>query len=252
LRLKKSLGQHFLKSRTVLRRIVEVAKLQRESRVIEIGAGSGALTKEILAKNPLELVVVEIDSRWVEFLREKFKDKVKILQADATKFDFSSLNKTYIYIGNLPYNAATAILRNIITHRKTVERGIFMVQKEVAIRLSSKIGKNYGYFSALISTFFDVKLLFDVHPSAFYPQPKVTSTVFELTPAGFDMPEEELLSFEKFLKTVFSHRRKKLRSNLRLSVTGAVFEIRAEELPPERLLELYRELREKGYLCLTT
>jgi 16S rRNA A1518/A1519 N6-dimethyltransferase RsmA/KsgA/DIM1 with predicted DNA glycosylase/AP lyase activity len=66
------------------------------------------------------------------------------------------------------------------------------------------------------------------------------------------MPEEELLSFEKFLKTVFSHRRKKLRSNLRLSVTGAVFEKRAEELPPERLLELYRELREKGYLCLTT
>ena len=74
MRLKKSLGQHFLKSRTVLRRIVEVAKLQRESRVIEIGAGSGALTKEILAKNPLELVVVEIDSRWVELLREKFKD----------------------------------------------------------------------------------------------------------------------------------------------------------------------------------
>ena len=251
---KKSLGQHFLKDKAVLRKIADIGNIQEVSEVVEIGAGSGALTEEILKRKPARLIALEIDPRWVEFLKRRFGEKVEVLQEDAVNFNFSSLGGHYTYMGNLPYNVATAILRNLLTHRKTVKKGIFMLQKEVATRLTSKRGKNYGYFPALFSHFFRVKPLFDVPPSAFYPPPKVTSTVVELLPTGFDLPENELLSFERFLKVAFSHRRKKLKSNLPppLPAVGELLDRRAEELPPEELLELYERLKEKGYLCFTT
>ncbi len=245
-RLKKSLGQHFLRDKSVIKRIVDAAGDIKGREIVEIGAGGGALTKEIVKREPRKLFIVEIDREWVAYLREKFSDKAEVLEGDATKFDFSALGKDLIYFGNLPYNVSTAILRNILSHRKTVKFGIFMVQKEVAERLSSKRGKNYGYFPALFSLFFKVEKLFDVPPAAFFPPPKVYSTVIKITPSGFDMKDSKLLKFENFLKTAFSHRRKKLKSNLRIKNTsseiGKLLEKRAEQLSPFELLELFERL----------
>ncbi len=247
-RLKKSLGQHFLKDKSVIRRIVEAAGDITGKRVVEIGAGGGALTEEILKRQPEKLLVVEIDKEWVDYLRNRFPTgNVEVLEGDATKFDFSALGKGLTYFGNLPYNVSTAILRNLLSHRKTVDLGVFMVQKEVAERLSSRRGKAYGYFPALFSLFFKVERLFDVPPSAFFPPPKVFSTVFKIVPTGFEMTPEELIGFEDFLKRAFSHRRKKLKSNVSVKDVPAgfrdFFEKRAEELSPEELLALFRGLQ---------
>jgi len=245
-RLKKSLGQHFLKDKNVVRRIVDAGKLSPEDRVLEIGPGGGALTEEIVGRNPKEFIAVEIDPEWVSFLKEKFGDKVKIIYADATDFDFSSLGGKFVYFGNLPYNVSTAIFRNLLTHRKTLKKGIFMVQKEVADRLTAKKGKEYGYFPALLSLFFDIKKLFNVPPKAFTPPPKVMSTVVEISPKEFDMEEEELRKFESFLKRAFSQRRKKLKKNLGIKELPEELrefkDKRAEEIPPLELLKIFRTL----------
>ncbi len=252
MRLKKSLGQHFLKDKSVVRRIADALGVFEDDCVVEIGGGGGALTEELIKRNPKELVVVEIDPEWCEYLSSKFEN-LKVINADAVEFNFSSLGSKWKFAGNLPYNVSTAILRNLLDHRKVFEKGVFMVQKEVADRLTASSGKDYGYLPALLSNFFSFKKLFDVPPGAFQPPPKVMSTVFLMEPKSFDMRKEELLEFERFLKKAFSHRRKKLKKNLGLKkFTGteevkSLIDKRAEEIPPRELLELFRELKLLGY-----
>jgi len=247
MKLKKSLGQHFLKDKGVIKRIVDSGNITPEDRVVEIGPGGGALTEEILKRRPKELILIEIDPQWVEYLNKKFGDSVRIFNADATEFDFSRLEEDLKFFGNLPYNVSTAIIRNLLRHRNSFREGVFMVQKEVADRLAAKSGKEYGYLPALLQPFFRIEKLFDVHPKAFIPPPKVWSTVFRMVPTGFEMEEEELLSFEKFLKSAFSHRRKKLKKNLSLKTFPKGFEEladkRAEEVSPETFLSLFRSLK---------
>ncbi len=244
MRLKKFLGQHFLKDKGVARRIVEAGDVKKEDRVLEIGAGGGALTEEILKKEPSQLVLLEIDSEWVEFLREKFGSSAEVIQADAVNFNFSELEGKWKFFGNLPYNASTAIIRNILNHRKVLLLGVFMVQKEVAERLTAVRGKNYGYLSALLYPFFKIEKLFDVHPKSFFPPPKVFSTVIRVTPKDFEMESGELLKYENFLKKAFSHRRKKLKNKINLPEQLRDFgEKRAEEIPPQKFLEIFRTLK---------
>ncbi|WP_457680718.1 16S rRNA (adenine(1518)-N(6)/adenine(1519)-N(6))-dimethyltransferase RsmA [Thermovibrio sp.] len=248
MRLKKSLGQHFLRDKGVVKRIVDAGEITPQDRVVEIGPGGGALTEEILKRNPKETFLVEIDSYWADYLKERFKDKVKVFNQDATKFDFSSLGKGLKFFGNLPYNASTRIIRNLLNYRSSLKKGVFMVQKEVADRLTSTKGKEYGYLPALLQNFFTLKKLFTVPPGAFTPPPKVMSTVFLMEPKEFEMEEGELLRFESFLKRAFSQRRKKLKRNLGLKEPpkelSDYLERRAEELSPSRLLELFRKLEE--------
>ena len=244
MKLKKHLGQHFLKDRNVVRRIVESGGISERDRVVEIGPGGGALTEEILNRNPKEVVLIEVDSDWVNYLKQKFGDKVGIFHADATEFNFSELPGRWKFFGNLPYNVSTAIIRNILTHRKSFDSGVFMVQKEVAERLTSKRGKSYGYLPALLHPFFKIERLFDVHPRAFTPPPKVVSTVVRMVPTGFDMEEEELVEFENFLKRAFSKRRKKLKKNVEIPEGFEEFgERRAEEISPSEFLNLFRALK---------
>lgn len=246
MRLKKSLGQHFLKDRKVVKRIVEEGKIESKDNVLEIGAGGGALTEEILKKNPSQVVLLEIDRDWVEFLKNKFGEKVKVIQADATKFNFSELKGKWKFFGNLPYNVSTAILRNVLTHRKVMKLGIFMVQREVAERLTALKGKKYGYFPALLHLFFKIERLFDVHPKSFVPPPRVFSSVIKVVPKDFEMEERELLEFENFLKKVFSHRRKKLKNKIELPEKFKAYgEKRAEEISPFELLEIFRALKKR-------
>jgi 16S rRNA (adenine1518-N6/adenine1519-N6)-dimethyltransferase len=247
-RLKKRYGQHFLKDRNVIRRIADALPITSDDVVVEIGPGGGALTEELLARNPKALYAIEIDPDWVNYLKERFKDRITVFNADATTFDFSQLGRGLKFFGNLPYNVSTAIIRNLLNHRSAFSGGVFMVQKEVAGRLTATGGKEFGYLPALLQRFFTVKPLFDVPPGAFKPPPKVWSTVVKLEPKEPELSDEELLPFENFLKMAFSHRRKKLKKNI--PVKGELpphlqplLEKRAEELTGEQLLELFRALK---------
>ncbi len=246
MRLKKSLGQHFLRDKGVVKRIVDAGEITPQDRVVEIGPGGGALTEEILKRNPKELYLIEIDPEWVNYLKERFGDKVKVFKADATTFNFSSLGEGLKFFGNLPYNVSTRIIRNLLDHRRALKKGVFMVQNEVADRLVATSGKEYGYLPALLQNFFRIKKLFKVSPKAFTPPPKVVSAVFEMEPTGFEMEEGELRAFEEFLKKAFSMRRKKLKRNLKVEELPPPFsgleERRAEEVPPPLFLELFRAL----------
>ncbi|WP_078058039.1 16S rRNA (adenine(1518)-N(6)/adenine(1519)-N(6))-dimethyltransferase RsmA [Desulfurobacterium indicum] len=246
-RLKKSLGQHFLKNKNIIRKIVNAAGIDSSDTVVEIGPGGGALTEEILKRNPKILVCVEIDPEMVEFLKEKFKshENFKILNEDAKKFDFSQAGNSLKILGNLPYNVSTVIIRNLLNHINTIHSAVFMTQKEVANRLTSTSGKDYGYLPALLQNFFKIEKLFDVPPSAFVPPPKVWSTVFKMTPLNFRMEEKELKEFENFLKRAFSNRRKKLKNNVGKPPSTEleeIFQKRAEEIPPTEMLSLFRKI----------
>ncbi|WP_456397526.1 16S rRNA (adenine(1518)-N(6)/adenine(1519)-N(6))-dimethyltransferase RsmA [Desulfurobacterium sp.] len=249
LRLKKSLGQHFLKDKNIIRKIVDAAGIEFSDTVVEIGPGGGALTEEILKRNPKTLICIEIDSEMVEFLKEKFKvfKNFTIFSEDAKKFDFSQAGNNLKVLGNLPYNVSTAIIRNLLNYIDTIHSAVLMTQKEVADRLTSISGKDYGYLPALLQNFFKIEKLFDVQPGAFVPPPKVRSTVFKMTPLNFRMEEKELKEFETFLKKAFSNRRKKLKNNLGKPPSielEDIFQKRAEEIPPVDMLSLFRKIRQ--------
>jgi len=243
LRLKKYLGQHFLKDRNIIRKIVDFIDIKRDDIVIEIGPGGGALTKELIERKPEKLVCVEIDDEMIDYLKDTFRDCsfIEIVKGDAVKFNFSKCGNMIKVVGNLPYNVSTAIIRNLLNYKNILEVAVFMTQKEVAERLVSKKGKEYGYLPALLQNFFEIKKLFDVSPKAFTPPPKVWSTVFEMVPKDFSLDRKELEQFEKFLKKAFSSRRKKLKNTLgaKHPEFSEVLNLRAEDISPEKLYKLF-------------
>ncbi len=245
---KKSLGQHFLRNRNVIERIARALNIGNDDIVVEIGAGTGALTEELIKRKPKKLIAIELDPKLYEYLKEKFSEykNFKVIQGDAKKIDFKKFGNKLKIAGNLPYNVSTAIIRNLLNSIENIDSAVLMTQKEVADRFIKKKGKDYGYLSALINVFFSIKKLFDVPPSAFYPPPKVNSTVFMIKPKGFTMKKSKLKSFENFLKEAFSNRRKKLKNNLKLKKFPPELEDilskRAEELTPQELLSLFEKL----------
>ncbi|MDP6484389.1 MAG: 16S rRNA (adenine(1518)-N(6)/adenine(1519)-N(6))-dimethyltransferase RsmA [Nitrospinota bacterium] len=219
------LGQHELRDPFVLDRIAEFIHVRPGDRVIEIGPGGGALTR-VLARSLGEagrLTALEIDARLAAELREEFAaaPNVSILEADALKFDFSSLlggeGGSTRLVGNLPYYAATAILLRLLESREDIEDIVVMVQKEVADRIAARPGsKSYGTLSLAVQLWCGVELGFDVDPSAFSPRPKVVSTVLRLIPqARPRAPVGDPAFFERVVRAAFAQRRKTLLNNLK-------------------------------------
>jgi len=209
------LGQHFLAKRSTLDRIARAACPEREPLVIEIGPGRGALT-ERLATFAERLIAIEIDAALVHLLQEKFgaDPRVTILHADALDAGLAQWGPAVI-AGNLPYYAATPIIEKTLAG--SFRRAVFLVQKEVAARLTASPGsRDYSYLSIRTQLFANVEALFDVPPSAFRPPPKVDSTVVRFEPRN---RAEELgiadpARFLSFVSQCFRQKRKTLRNNL--------------------------------------
>ena len=188
---------------------------EREPLVIEIGPGRGALTDRLAARAG-RLIAIEIDAALVEQLQAKFRghSHVAILHADALETDMSQWGPAVI-AGNLPYYAATPIIEKTLSG--AFLRAIFLVQKEVAARLTAAPGsRDYGYLSIRTQLFADVEALFDVPPSAFRPPPKVDSTVvrLRLRNRARELGIADPLHFLTFVSQCFRQKRKTLRNNL--------------------------------------
>ena len=211
------LGQHFLKNRNILKRIVNISNLKNKD-IIEIGPGQGSLTKYIIAEKPKSVVLIEKDKSLEQFL-DKFvtinETKISIIYGDVLKtnlVDFSK-NKKSIIIGNLPYNISTTLILNLIRFMNSFACMIFMVQSEVADRLSAEVSsKRYGRISILCQLFCNVEKIFEVGPENFVPKPKVNSTLIKITPRNEILFEYE--NFNIMLKKAFCYRRKKIKNNL--------------------------------------
>ena len=243
---KKYLGQHFLNDENIARKIVNSLSLSGYSNVMEIGPGTGVLTKYLLDLK-LDLKLVEIDSESVIFLKTKLGiDPSIILESDflKLKLDDVFINK-FAIIGNFPYNISTQIIFKALEYKSLVPELIGMFQKEVAERICEKKGsKKYGILSVLTQAYYETDYLFSVPPSVFTPPPKVTSAVIRLIrKEQLDINYNERLFF-KVVKLSFQQRRKTLRNSLKtfnLSDSlreDTIFDLRPEQLSVEEFISL--------------
>lgn len=218
---KKSLGQHFLRDPLLIRQILTVAKFQSRSTVLEIGAGLGALTYP-LAALVREVIAVEKDETLAKKLRAGLSregiDNVILLQEDILKLDLARIpGGTMEVIGNIPYNISSPLMEKLILNRERIPRATLTLQHELAERLTASPGnKQYGALTVLIQIHARLSKLLEIPREAFYPKPKVSSTVVQL---DFSKPYPRRPDHEEFFKKVvraaFAHRRKTLFNSLR-------------------------------------
>lgn len=213
---KKSLGQNFLKDENILRKIAYTFPVSKNDLIIEIGSGKGALTKYLI-EHSCSILCYEIDERMHDKL-DKYRNKnCSIIYDDFLKRDIQKdIVKTYdhIYVvANIPYYITTPIIEHILSSGIDVSGMVLLVQKEVAIRFCAKPNtKDYGYFTVYLNHYFDVKMLFDVPGSAFYPAPKVTSSVVQFMKKE-NVQNVDMNQYSKFLKKCFMLKRKTLKNN---------------------------------------
>ena len=213
---KKKFGQNFLKNKDLLKKISELKDFENKL-VLEIGPGKGALTEYLLKKQPEKLIAIEKDEELKPFLlkiQKKYSINFEIIFQDALRYEYSKLKGKKIFlVANLPYHIATTLVIKWLKYIENFESIIIMVQREVAERLSAKVStKFYGRTSILVQLHSDVKKIFDVSPENFHPQPKVNSSVIELSPkSNLNFNYEKV---DELLKICFAQRRKKLKNNL--------------------------------------
>jgi 16S rRNA (adenine1518-N6/adenine1519-N6)-dimethyltransferase len=239
LRPKKRLGQCFLSDPSTAAAIASRARLSRQDVVLEIGAGLGALTIP-LSEKVRKIYAVEKDRQLVDLLKTELLTRQvtnceiiagDILEIDLLEFSASAGCKITI-IGNLPYNISSQVLIKLIQSRNGFKRAIFMLQKELAQRISARPGgKEYGRITAMLRYCAEIRTLLTVKSSAFYPSPKVDSAVLEI---GF-IPTTEYGSHNEamlfaVIKAAFGNRRKTLKNALTASGLGVDAQIARQAL----------------------
>ena len=214
---KKHLGQHFLIDDSISFDIANALKnTENYTHVIEVGPGTGALTKHLLSHKEYTTVAAEIDRDSVAYLAQNYPD-LKVLQESFLSLDFDSITDGNIAVaGNFPYNISTQILFKVLDEKDRVPEVVGMFQKEVAERVAEKPGsKKYGILSVLLQAFYDIEYLFTVEPEAFNPPPKVRSGVIRLVRNNVKELDCDEKRFKQVIKTAFNQRRKMLRSSLK-------------------------------------
>ncbi len=223
-RPKKSLGQNFLKSETILRKIAEAGEIKKEDVIVEIGPGKGALTKELI-KYAKITIAVEKDDVLAVLLQEKFKKEIKnrsliLINEDILNFNPSAYGlkpKAYKVIANIPYNITGAILKKFLTEKIQPERMVLMVQHEVAKRIMAR-DKKESILSISVKAYGEPSMVMKVPARYFSPPPKVDSAVIAINNISRNSFKENDVIEAKFWEIVkhgFAHKRKKLSSNLK-------------------------------------
>lgn len=236
-RPKKHLGQHFLQDENIARKIIGYISPSTEN-IIEIGAGTGVLTKYLLENPALNPFFFEVDSESIDFLKQKYPGITgKLIESDFLTCDLSEIPSPFAVIGNFPYNISSQILFRILDYRDTIPEVIGMFQKEVAERIASPPGsKKYGILSVLVQAWYHIEYLATVSEKVFFPPPKVKSGIIRLRRnAEKSLSCDENL-FIKLVKTAFNQRRKTLRNALKGMALGSAQEV--EELLQKRAEQL--------------
>lgn len=218
---KKSFGQHFLKDNEIANRIASTLDGYPTLPVLEVGAGTGMLTKHLIVKEK-DLTVVEIDYESIAYLKEHFPQlKGRIVQHDFLKLDLSKIyNGNFCIIGNYPYNISSQIFFKVLDYKENIPCVSGMIQKEVAERMIASPGnKTYGILSVLLQVWYDIEYLFTVNEQAFIPPPKVKSAVVRLTRNNRKQLNCNEKLFKKVVKASFNQRRKMIRNSIKSLLT---------------------------------
>jgi len=239
---KKRYGQHFLRDENTARKIVGLVNHDYPV-ILEIGPGTGVLSKYLLEDPLLDPFFMEVDRESVDFLRFTYPSiSGRLIHSDFLEFNlslFSPDTPKITIIGNFPYNISSQILFKVLEFHDRVREVIGMFQKEVALRIAAPPGsRTYGILSVLLQSYYDIEYLFTVNESVFYPPPKVKSAVIRLkrntmVKLGCD---ENL--FSRIVKTGFNQRRKILRNSLKTILPSGSL---SDSPPLEKLLALRPE-----------
>jgi len=272
--MSKRFGQNFLVSRSARERILAELKAEAGMRVWEIGPGIGSMTALALDAG-LEVTAFEIDYGFSRLLKRHFGERpgFRLVEGDFVdtwKAEGEASGAPERIFGNLPYNAANAIVASVIEGGLLPPRMIFTVQKEAGQRITASPGsKDYSAFSVLCSSACRSKLAFDLGSSSFWPAPRVTSTVVRMERRSDPVAADDRPGFSTFVRALFSSRRKTLRNNLKaasqslgpilgrgadpdveiigvLAALGIRDDVRAEALRPEELASVFAGLKAAG------
>lgn len=246
-RPKKSLGQHFLKDNDIAESIAETLDEFSQYPVLEVGPGTGVLTRFLLEKEK-DLTVVELDRESVAYLHKNFSSlKDRIIEDDFLQLDLTNLySDKFCVIGNYPYNISSQIFFKVLDYKDLIPCCTGMIQREVALRLAALPGnKTYGILSVLLQVWYDIEYLFTVDEHAFIPPPKVKSAVVRLTRNDRTIMNCNEKLFKTVVKTSFNRRRKMLRNSVKPLIPENcevlkhdIFSKRPEELSVTQFEEL--------------
>lgn len=220
---RQALGQHFLRDRSVLKKIVRRIQPTKDDLVIEIGAGKGVLTFQLI-KEAGKVIAIEKDKRLAAQIQAKTILNLKVVEEDVLRIDFHELLWQENYpadnvklAGNLPYSISSPILFRVLENMDLFPYCVFLLQKEVGERLCAIPGtKKYAPLSILFQLNFETRLHIVIPPECFSPPPRVKSVLVSLKRREQPLyPVEDLASFQQFLRKSFQHRRKTLLNNLK-------------------------------------
>ena len=256
---KKSLGQNFLIDKNIIKKIVKLVNLKNKN-VVEIGPGKGALTDEILKKNPKSLIIIEKDNFLANILKEKYRNvkNLIIYNSDILNFDLEKkISNNSEVFGNLPYNISSQILIKLLKFKKWPPKFnslIFMFQKELGEKITCSFpSKNYGRLSIISKFRLKSSKRFIVSPNCFFPKPKVTSLIIHFKPLIEDRFKiKKIKNIEKITNVLFSNKRKMINKNLKKLLSNTAlkkmpeinYNARPSELKPEtyfKIAELYEK-----------
>ena len=247
---KKYLGQHFLIDEKISELISEAISKSNKINLLEIGPGTGALTKFLLHEN-INLISYELDTESITYLNTAYPT-LKVYNEDVLKIDWTKLFEgNYSVTGNFPYNISSQILFKIYENRTIIDEMVGMFQKEVAERICSGPGsKKYGILSVLIQAFYNTEYLITVDEEVFNPPPKVKSGVIKITRNDTVKLDCDEKLFFRVVKAIFNQRRKMARNSLKSllgdkKIDHVLLTKRPEELSIENFIEITKMIEYK-------
>ncbi len=258
-RAKKSLGQHFLKDKNISQKIVHLLKIEPEDNIIEIGPGPGALTQIIEQHTFNKLILIEKDNHWAMERGKEGGSNTQAVIMDALNMTWENITpeNPWKIISNLPYNVGSPIMWDIFEKATGLVRAVFMVQKEVALRLVAQPdNKDYGALSVWTQSFVQPAWGFVVGPKSFAPPPKVDSAVVSFTPLPATARPANPQELSRLIKMCFQNRRKQLgtifKQNKALEYLDALEKLnlkatlRPENLTPKEFCNLAQLISAEG------
>lgn len=252
---KKKYGQNFLQNDLILDKISDSFSVSKDSIIVEVGAGSGVLTKRLITKN-VPVISFEIDESLKVYLDKLQSDNLTIVYKDFLSVQLNQYLKDYksiYFVANVPYYITTPIINKFIEENIVPNVMVMMVQKEVAERLSANVGtSDYGAISAILNYFYDIEYLFTVSRDNFYPVPNVDSAVIKFTKRNELLELNDFNIYKKLINDAFKYKRKNLNNNLKGYDLNLINEVlkkynldlqkRAEDVPYYVFLEISNKL----------
>lgn len=252
---KKKYGQNFLQNDLILDKISDSFNVLKDSIIVEVGAGSGVLTKRLITKN-VPVISFEIDESLKVYLDKLQSDNLTIVYKDFLSIQLNQYLKDYksiYFVANVPYYITTPIINKFIEENIVPDVMVMMVQKEVAERLSASVGtSDYGAISAILNYFYVIEYLFTVSRDDFYPVPNVDSAVIKFTKRKELLELKDFNIYKKLINDAFKYKRKNLNNNLKGYDLNLINEVlkkynldlqkRAEDVPYYVFLDISNKL----------